>query len=691
MKAARPASLALAALLTAATFTRADSSLAPGDGTAGSATFLGPTPYLRAADSPFAPLSFAWFYRETWEDHALNTPGVSMAEPATQILSSQFGPGLVDSVDEDDGAVNGLNNDGADHYGDAVWSGDGFRFVFDPAVLGAYPTHVGIVWTDGSTSSGTVTFEAFDSTGASLGMIEGTHADDSITGEVAEDRFYGVTCADGISAIRISNGGPIEVDHLQYGRGPALALGSPFAYSANTGWINARPSAALGLRVHASFLSGRAHAANFGWIDFGDGTPAASSAFGPVYANTSTSDFGVNRDATGNLSGHAYGANIGWINFGWATPDDPRRPRTDLLTGRFLGFAYSANLGWIDLGAVGLRQDIVNFPDTDSDGIPDPWEGAHFGNLATAGALTDFDHDGVSDLDEYRAGTDPRNVDSPAPARPSTVSRLAHHLYATNAGWIDARPSARHGLRVGEYFLSGWLAAPNFGWIHVGDGSPANGHAYGNTAASPDDYGVNLDASGAFSGYAYGANIGWINFGWAAPNDPNQPRVDLTTGYFSGYVYSANIGWISFASSDLRTGPLDRPDTDADGMDDAWERENFSTIATAGPGTDFDHDGVTDASEYVSGTDPRDRADYFRIVSQTIVGDLTQITLEFTSSETRRYRVEYTSQLSAATWTDSPLGTFAPDAGARTVRSFTLPSPATARFFRAVAILPLAP
>ena len=47
------------------------------------------------------------------------------------------------------------------------------------------------------------------------------------------------------------------------------------------------------------------------------------------------------------------------------------------------------------------------------------------------------------------------------------------------------------------------------GWIHLGDGTPANGIRYQNNSAS--DYGVNHDGLGNLSGLAYGANIGWIN------------------------------------------------------------------------------------------------------------------------------------------------------------------------------------
>ena len=97
------------------------------------------------------------------------------------------------------------------------WTGAaGITFTFDATVLGHLPTQAGIVWTDGA---GTTTFEAFGPGGVSLGQIGPVSiADGAITGETAEDRFFGVINAGGISAIHISNtSGGIEVDHLQYG------------------------------------------------------------------------------------------------------------------------------------------------------------------------------------------------------------------------------------------------------------------------------------------------------------------------------------------------------------------------------------------------------------------------------------------------------------------------------------------
>lgn len=175
-------------------------------------TFLGPTPYLSKADSPFlADLNAGHMYLEDFECGVLTVPGVALSTGT--IIPPGF-EGLIDSVDADDGVI-----DGSGLGGHSLFSGDGatgITFTFNQTTLGAFPTKAGIVWTDGS---GTTTFEAFDSLGVSLGTIGPVSiADGSSAGTTGEDRFFGVVNAGGISAIKISNtSGGIEVDHLQYG------------------------------------------------------------------------------------------------------------------------------------------------------------------------------------------------------------------------------------------------------------------------------------------------------------------------------------------------------------------------------------------------------------------------------------------------------------------------------------------
>jgi hypothetical protein len=180
---------------------------------------LGPTPYLSDADSPFRGLPFSSFFLETFEDGELNTLGVSASGGFVLAPS-----GLTDSVDGDDGSFDGSGNLGSSWYSGNSLSA--LTFSFDAAALGAAPTHVGIVWTDvgnvfsGSTGIGDVTFEAFDLSGTSLGLISSQAlGDGNATGATAEDRFFGFVHLGGISRFTISTTNSVdwEADHLQYG------------------------------------------------------------------------------------------------------------------------------------------------------------------------------------------------------------------------------------------------------------------------------------------------------------------------------------------------------------------------------------------------------------------------------------------------------------------------------------------
>ncbi len=172
--------------------------------------FFANTPYLSAADIP------AGFYAggapvllEDLQDGSLDS---SLAGSAGSIIGPGQFDGLRDSVDADDGVIDGSG--GAT--GRSWFSGagpNGVTFTFTGAAL---PTAFAIVWTDGG---GNVTFSAMDGLGNSLGSItQGGFADASSSGTTGEDRFFGVTFDGGIGSIFIKNSsGGIEVDHIQYG------------------------------------------------------------------------------------------------------------------------------------------------------------------------------------------------------------------------------------------------------------------------------------------------------------------------------------------------------------------------------------------------------------------------------------------------------------------------------------------
>lgn len=186
--------------------------LAAGAAPALAQTFHGPLPYSSTADSPF-PLAGGGFYLEDFEDGLLNAPGVVPSNG--YVSSSQYGGTIIDSVDADDGVIgNGPCGTCDSFFGGAVGV---IGFTFQASALGGLPTRAGLVWTDGGPNA-TVTFEAFDAFGVSLGTVVATHqGDGTYYGTTDDDRFYGVEYSGGISALRISHvGSGIEIDHLQY-------------------------------------------------------------------------------------------------------------------------------------------------------------------------------------------------------------------------------------------------------------------------------------------------------------------------------------------------------------------------------------------------------------------------------------------------------------------------------------------
>ncbi|TAG08252.1 MAG: hypothetical protein EAZ42_11405 [Verrucomicrobia bacterium] len=268
----------------------------------------------------------------------------------------------------------------------------------------------------------------------------------------------------------------------------------------------------------------------------------------------------------------------------------------------------------------------------------------------------------------------------------STIDATNKYAYGANTGWINFRhntPTSPAGISVQGSFLTGFAYAANTGWINFGT-TPTNGHTFSNTGS---DFGVNQDGAGNLSGFAYSANTGWINFGWAVVSNPDRPRFDLVTGNFAGFAYSANTGWVNLGSGYLQTDTISRPDSDGDGIADAWERLHFLNLTAANASSDFDKDGSSDLSEYLADTNPKNLSDYLRVTFQSFAAAYTQTTMTFTSKPTRVYRLEHSPNLNHP-WTNSSLGTFAPDGGTTTTRNFNFPSDSR-RFFRACAQLPL--
>lgn len=80
--------------------------------------------------------------------------------------------------------------------------------------------------------------------------------------------------------------------------------------------------------------------------------------------------------------------------------------------GRLTGMASEGGTTVFHYDAANNITERKTVSDSDGDGIADEWELNSFGNLTTATASSDYDHDGQSDYAEYISGTDPKNAAS---------------------------------------------------------------------------------------------------------------------------------------------------------------------------------------------------------------------------------------------------------------------------------------
>lgn len=211
-------------------------------------TFLGPTPYLSAADSPFAEhLGKPNFYLEDFEDGELNTPGIRQPTQdfpiGTQWQGAVIPPGdQTDSVDGDDGVVDGDGKTGHSFGSGAHLVSQMIPprnnliidFEFDKETLGYLPNAFGFVWTDGPPGIAfgngfSLALHAMDENGKKAISNEfRSLADQHRDGDTFEDVFIGVISDTSIQAVTINavfysdasvpiNFEFFEIDHVQYG------------------------------------------------------------------------------------------------------------------------------------------------------------------------------------------------------------------------------------------------------------------------------------------------------------------------------------------------------------------------------------------------------------------------------------------------------------------------------------------
>ena len=116
------------------------------------------------------------------------------------------------------------------------------------------------------------------------------------------------------------------------------------------------------------------------------------------------------------------------------------------------------------------------------------------------------------------------------------------------------------------------------------------------------------------------------------------------------------------------------PDTDGDGMDDAWENLYFGNLSRTGS-ADSDGDGMTDLQEFLGGTNPTSAASSLRL--QIISANPS--VLQFVTATNKAYTVEFKNTFGETSWTFLQS---VPGGAARTVHVTNSMAGTTNRFYR---------
>ncbi len=234
-----------------------------------------------------------------------------------------------------------------------------------------------------------------------------------------------------------------------------------------------------------------------------------------------------------------------------------------------------------DVGANGalqfdeFRLERVPVADADTDGMPDAWESQYgFNPNDPADAGGDADQDGVSNLQEYLNGTNPK-VQEPKKSAYSTMAAVG-----TFNGWA---PALTNMQLVADYVWQATLKLTNAAAVQFK--FAANGNWNVNWGeANQSDFDLPLQGDFAESG--------------------NPPNIRANGTLDGEFVFRFNEQTRAYSVEKTQA-----PDADGDGLPDAWETANgLNPASAADAAADGDGDALSNLNEYANRTDPR-RAD----------------------------------------------------------------------------------
>ena len=296
-------------------------------------------------------------------------------------------------------------------------------------------------------------------------------------------------------------------------------------------------------------------------------------------------------------------------------------PMSPKLGGSFTGIGCAGD-GEAQIDDIVVSHSRPQGLSSDGDALPDEWELRHFGTLERSGS-GDADRDGVRDVDEFKAGTDPNLADTDGDGLPDRwevrcgtdpndpddahadpdgdgMDNAAEHRLGLDPLRPDADPRVPPEIAIRtdrQWYLAGQTVSVSA------------------TASDSDgtvkELAVYLDGRmlvHAFGGQAsaqyVAAEIGTNAVEAVAADDSGKSAVAMVEiPVFDADADDDGDGLANAEEQSMGTNPLS-PDTDGDGMPDKWEFLRGTNPAVADASADPDGDGLYNIEEFQHGTNP---------------------------------------------------------------------------------------